>query len=235
MPVSAKARGKLARAEKKAKMALAQLPDWSRTAEELERLAVPLSPTIEQFESQFHELTRLQRSLAERVAAEDDAIRQLESLLQSLELQQAVPSEEVLARARERRDQGWQMVKSAWLDKAPAGEDYDAFVIEFAPNGTLSSAFEESFARSDAIADRLRREADRVAHKAESLAQLDRHRITRKALVDEVQSLNERQTSLDREWNALVGPLAINSQSNTPAELRAGCASAKRWSSSSQR
>ncbi len=214
-------RGKLARAEKKAKTALAQLPGWSRTAEELEQLAVPLSPTIEQFESQFQELTRQQRSLADRVAAEDDAIRQLESRLQSLELQQAVPTEEVLARARERRDQGWQVVKAAWLDKAPAGEDHDAFLIEFAPKGTLSSAYEQSVVRSDALADRLRREADRVAHKAESLAQLNQHRITRKALVDEVQALNDRQTRLDREWNALVGPLAIVAQSNTPAELRA--------------
>ena len=68
----AETRGKLTRAEKKAKTALAQLPGWSRSAEELERLAVPLSATLDQFESQLQETTQQQHSLAERMAAEDD-------------------------------------------------------------------------------------------------------------------------------------------------------------------
>ena len=121
----------------------------------------------------------------------------------------------------ERRDQGWQLVKAAWLDRAPAGEDHAAFLAEFAPKGTLASAYEQSVARSDALADRLRREADRVAHKAESLAQLNRHRTTRATLVDEGQALDDRQARIERDWNALVGPLAIETELRTPAELRA--------------
>ena len=64
-------------------------------------------------------------------------------------------------------------------------EDHAAFLAEFAPKGTLASAYEQSVERSDALADRLRREADRVAHKAESLAQLNQHRTTRTVLLDE--------------------------------------------------
>ena len=178
----AEARGKLARAEKKAATALAQLPGWSRSAEELERLAVPLNATLDQFESQLQETARQRQSLTERMAAEDESIRQLETRLQSLELQQDVPTEEVLLAARKRREHGWRLVKAAWLDSAPDGEAVAAFLVEFAPEGTLASAYEQSVQRGDAIADRLRREADRVAHKAESLAQLNRHRTTRAGL-----------------------------------------------------
>ena len=142
------------------------------------------------------------------MAAEDDSIRQLESRLQSLELQQDVPTEEMLLAARERREQGWQLVKAAWLDGRPAGEDDTAFVAEFAPKGTLPAAYEQSVDRADALVDRLRREADRVAHKAESLAQLNRHRNLRAALSDECRVLDDRQAGISRDWTALVGPLA---------------------------
>ncbi|HKI21585.1 MAG TPA: hypothetical protein VKA15_27065, partial [Isosphaeraceae bacterium] len=37
----------------------------------------------------------------------------------------------------------------------------------------------------------------------------------------EGQVLNDRQAHIDREWNALVGPLGIEDQARTPAELRA--------------
>ena len=154
-----------------------------------------MSATLDQFEAQLQEMTSQERSLAERIAAEDDSIRQIESRLQSLELEQDVPTEEVLLAARQRRDQGWQLVKAAWLDGAPAGEDQAAFLAEFAPRGTLSSAYEQSVERGDLLADRLRREADRVAHKAESLAQLNRHRITQTALIEESQGLDNRQVA----------------------------------------
>ena len=217
----ADARGKYARAEKKAATALARLPGWSRSAEELERLAVPLNATLDQFESQLQETARQRKSLTERMAAEDESIRQLETRLQTLELQQDVPTEEALLAARKRREHGWRLVKAAWLDSAPDGEAVAEFMVEFAPEGTLASAYEQSVQRGDAIADRLRREADRVAHKAESLAQLNRHRTTREGLEREDQLLNERQAHIDREWNALVGPLDLEDQARTPAELRA--------------
>jgi uncharacterized protein YhaN len=217
----AEVRGKLARADKKAATALARVPGWNRSAEELQRLAVPLNATLDQYESQFQETARHRLSLTERMAAEDESIRQLETRLQTLDLLQDVPTEEALLATRQRREHGWRLVKAAWLDSAPDGEAVAAFLVEFASERTLASAYEQSVQRGDAIADRLRREADRVAHKAESLAQLNRHRTTREGLEREGQLVDERQARIDRDWNALVSPLGIEDQSRTPAELRA--------------
>ena len=217
----AEARGKLARAEKKAATALAQLPGWSRSAEDLERLAVPLNATLDQYESQFQETTRQRQAFAERLAAEDDSIRQLETRLQSLELQQDVPTEEALLAARKRREEGWRLVKAAWLDSAPEGEDVAAFLAEFAPGGTLASAYEQSVERGDALADRLRREADRVARKAEWLAQLNQHRASRAALQQDSRRLEDLHARAQQDWNTLVGPLGLEAEARTPAELRA--------------
>ncbi len=215
------ARGKLARAEKKAATALAQLPGWSRAAEALQSLAVPLNATIDLYESRFQDITREQQALDERLAVEDDAIRELETRLQSLELQHDVPTEEALLAVRTRREQGWQLVKGAWLDEGSEGEILDTFLAEFAPRSTLAAAYEQSVQRGDELADRMRREADRVARKAEWRAQLDQHRGLHTTLEHDRRQIEDRRASLDREWTTLIGPLGIATPAQTPAELRA--------------
>jgi uncharacterized protein YhaN len=217
----AETRSALARADKKAATALAQLPGWSRSAQELEQLAPPLSATIDQFEVHLGESIQKRRLLTERLAAEDDSISQAETQLQSQELQQDVPSEELLVAARSRRDHGWRLIKAAWLENISADDDVAAFVAEFGPRGTLATSYETSVQRGDELADRLRREADRVARKAESLAQLNRHRTARVALTDELRLIDERLSRLEREWHALCVPLGITAETRTPAELRA--------------
>jgi uncharacterized protein YhaN len=215
------ARNKLKHAQKKGATALAQLAGWDRSATELEHVAIPLSASLDEFESQLQEATSQRHLVADRIAAEDESIRQLETRLQSLELEQDVPTEELLLAARQRRDEGWSLVRRAWLASEPDGEDVAAFLAEFAASGTLSLAYEQSVARSDSVADRLRREADRVAHKAETLAQLQRHRGTRTALEYDREVLEALQAELKQQWNGLIGPLAINAVLKTPAELRA--------------
>ena len=170
------ARGKLARADKKAATALAQLPGWSRSAEALQSLPVPLNATIDLYESRFQDIAREEQALGERRTADDDAIRELEARLQSLELQHDVPTEEALLAVRTRREEGWRLVKAAWLNGEAYGDVHTAFLAEFAPRGPLAVAYEQSVLRGDDLADRLRREADRVARKAEWLAQLGQHR-----------------------------------------------------------
>ena len=179
----AEARGKLARAEKKAATALAQLPGWSRSAEDLQCLAVPLDATLDQFESRFQDIdarAAVARRAAGRGRRRDPPARD----------PVAVPG----APAR-RADRGGPAGRAHAAGTGLAagqgrlarrgtrrGQTLAAFLAEFAPGGTLASAYEQSVQRGDELADRLRREADRVARKAEWLAQLDQHRDRRTAL-----------------------------------------------------
>src|SRR5262249_27630081 len=130
-------------------------------------------------------------------------------------------TEEALRTIRQRRDEGWRLVKADWLDQAPRGKDLAAFLAEFAPEGSLAAAYEHTVQRGDALADRLHREADRVARKAEWLAQLDHHRTARAALERELRLLDDRRAALDRDWNTLVAPLGVAADSLSPPELRA--------------
>jgi len=135
----AEARAKLARAEKKASLALSQLPGWNRSPEDLQRLSVPLGATLDQFEARFQATMQERQNLGERLAEEESRIRQTESMLQALELQQDVPTEEALERARERRNEGWWLVKADWLEKKVVQERLAAFLAEFAPADNLAT------------------------------------------------------------------------------------------------
>jgi uncharacterized protein YhaN len=215
----AEARADLARAERKASLALSRLPGWRGLAENLQHLAVPLDATLGQFESAFQEAERDRRTLDDRRTAEDESIRQLEAQVQALELQHNVPTEDDLHDARCRREEGWHLVRAAWLDGAAEDGLSVAFLAEFAPGRTLAEAYEQSVQRADGLADRLRREADRVGRKSEWLAQLDRHRAACEDLDRDRRQLDECQARLDAEWDALIGPLEVRAR--TPTELRA--------------
>lgn len=209
------------RSDQQARQALDRLPGWSRGLEDLEQQAVPVDPTIDRFEAELLAVDQELRRVDDQRSLEDDAIRQLEAQLRALDIQQDVPTEDDLKTARRRRDEGWRLLRPA--ASGGTGQDKDSdpapFVNEFAPGRTLADAFEQSLIRADAIADRLRREAERVARKAEWLAQLEGHRNTREGL-----ARGRRETELLRDrrregWAMLVAPLGVPMES--PPELRA--------------
>jgi uncharacterized protein YhaN len=214
-------RDQLLRAQSDGAAALARYNGWHGTAEELRRLAVPLGVTLDQFESRFVELSRHRQALGERLSQEKESIRERESSLHSLALEQDLPSEEAVLAARRRRDDGWRLVRAAWEGGTKGSEELAAFLAEFAPSGTLAEAYAQSVKHADALADRLRREADRVARKAELDGTLKRHRANCAELEHDFKLLDDRQIALDDEWKTTVASVGINTRPWTPPELRA--------------
>ncbi|HEV3164386.1 MAG TPA: AAA family ATPase [Isosphaeraceae bacterium] len=166
----AEAEAELARLDRQADQELAKLPGWSGSREALQRLSAPLAATIASAEAELKSLhDRRQRIQIERERTEAK-VRELEARLRALDLAENVPTVDDLARGRARRGEGWRLVRQAWLEGA-SGEAEPGFVGEFAPGRSLADAFEQSLAQTDDLADRLRREATRVAQKAEYLAE----------------------------------------------------------------
>ncbi|MDA3791966.1 MAG: hypothetical protein PF503_26145, partial [Desulfobacula sp.] len=78
-----------------------------------------------------------------------------------------VPSEEELSLTREKREQVWRLVRREWLEH----EDVTKESWSYDPELSLPDAYEGYVQNADALADRLRREADRVANTASFRAQ----------------------------------------------------------------
>ncbi|HXT60396.1 MAG TPA: AAA family ATPase [Pirellulales bacterium] len=160
------AAAELAGLKEQAAAALARLGLWQGELEELNSLAAPTTETIDRFETELTtaagRLATIEQHFAKAVAgraAVDERIEQLR-------LAGAVPSEAELSEARQRRDQGWRLVRQRWLAGKPDEAAEAEFIASTAGGGELAAAYERSVQHADELADRLRREADRVAERA---------------------------------------------------------------------
>ncbi len=200
------------------KARLARLTPAVASLEVLERLAIPSAETCDRFDDDYRKLAARCEALRQRRREADDALAAQQAALRQLELEQAVPSEDDLERARQVREEGWQLVLRAWRGEA-AEEDVGDYLARTAPAGELAAAYEASVERADELADRLRREARRVAEKAKLQADCDRERRRLEAVGAEMEAVETERAELDRQWRGSWAECGI--EPLTPGEMRA--------------
>jgi uncharacterized protein YhaN len=188
----------LAAEEEQARVDLLRLPLWERSLEALEAAPVPASDTIDRFEAAFAGLAARRDGIDESLRKAREKAADLEQRIARLESAGDVPTEEDLDRARRRREAGWKLVREAWLD----GQRNDEGTKAFDPEAPLPEAFEKSVREADAAADRLRREADRVAQKNTWLADLKAVRDEIAAHSEERNKILREESDLNEQWRA---------------------------------
>lgn len=206
--------------EKAFGVALRRLPGWAGSPDELEDLPVPLPETVERFEGQFQAAESRRRELESDRLREEKAIAELEARLQAESRQRDLPSEDDLSRSRQARENGWRLIRRAWLEDQDDPDAAAAFVAEQAPGRTLAEAYEQGVARSDVLADRLRREANDVARRAERLALVEGHRGQLARVRREEVEAQDVRDRLTRDWEAVTSPLGPGLVGYGPSELR---------------
>jgi DNA repair exonuclease SbcCD ATPase subunit len=175
------------RDEEQAEINRRALPLWSGSLDDLERLPVPAEDVIERREAEHAEcdaaLKRI-RARIEELQAQDAALAQK---IAQLEMEQAVPSEAELETSRTQRDQEWTQLRRLFTtepephpevqlppqDAAASNEARPSPGASLRAPGVLplADSFEQNLRRSDDVADRLRREAHRVAQRAQHAAE----------------------------------------------------------------
>ncbi|MFM8222159.1 MAG: AAA family ATPase, partial [Planctomycetaceae bacterium] len=163
------ARRHLDEAGQRLKPELARLLPWRGDPGELAELPLPQLETIDRFQSEQQEHDR-------RLAALDKDERDLEVDAESarreaeeLEASGTVPTEGEVEQARAHRDHGWELVRIEWQPR-PGERNTPAELAAFCQPGTLAEAYEQAVRHADELADRLRREADRVIKQGRLLA-----------------------------------------------------------------
>jgi hypothetical protein len=200
-------------------VALGKQTLWSGSVEKLERLPVPSMETIGLFEDQTAKSELKYVNLKEDFEKIERTLADVERQIDELRLQQEVPSEQDLQKARERRGRGWQLILHTLESKSVLDEEIDDYIKGGGISKTLSEAFENSVHKADEVADRLRREADRVAAKAKLLADQTSHKTQRDHLKKEIDTAEKAKEKLVREWVQLWQPAEIMPRS--PKEMRA--------------
>jgi len=199
------AKSRLLRHEESGARELAALGLWSGSLSELSGAPLPVAETVRRFAEEYQAQAERQR-LAERDLAEVEAERgRIEEALRALALAGAVPSERELNTARETRDRGWQLLRRQWLD----GQDVAVEAHAYAEGRALPAAYEGAVGSADEIADRLRREAQRVHEQAAAQARLETCRRRAEAGGTELGRLAEARRDLEQSWQAAWSPCGI--------------------------
>jgi len=217
-------RNRLAVAENEAARALAQLPLWTGPLETLETACVHTVETIDRFEAGFarigteHEQLRTERRST--VAEQAEADGALEHLRQ---IAGTVPTEGDLVQARALRDQLWRLIRRAWESNSlPTSDDVGSLLeprqAPIISPGSLADAFERLESQADLHADRLRREASRVAQHAASLTSLLKARQRLEFLEIQEKELLQRAEETHSRWATAWASLGLDSLS--PREMR---------------
>lgn len=203
-----------------ARVELARLAQFDGTLDELEQLPIPSAETIDRFENLLTDADATLDRASERIEAIAKTVDELAVELDTLRREVDVPTESDLDAARARRDAGW-----SWVERTLQGAAVEqlaetrAFIAEFAADGSLRTAFRASLEKADLLADRLRREADRVAVHARLTADLQQARARREDAELQWQRAKETRDGIQRDWCAQWRPSGITPL--TPREMRA--------------
>ncbi|WP_435020172.1 AAA family ATPase [Tundrisphaera sp. TA3] len=199
----ATARADLAVAEAQAEIDLKGLAPWSGTLDDLVGMPLPATAHLDQFEARFDRADEaIARVEADR-AREAEALRTLEreAAAEDARAETAPPSESELVARRAARGEAWLRIRRAWAEGEPAGSG---------PSIDLAAGFEATILAADDHADRLRREADRVAERS----QRDLRRIGLSIRIDELAAeaarLRDDRAAIAREWAALWAPAGVD-------------------------
>lgn len=185
---------------------------------DVRRLAAPPIETVRVFEDRWDSLDRRLASLTEEVRKSEVDLAETERRLDESRLIQEVPAEADLATARETRDRGWRLVRRKLQGETLEAVEIDDFSASYPGAGSLPDAFEASLRRADETADRLRREAERVAVKARLLSDRTAFQARLVKLGDEIAAARSDKEATRAEWLGIWQPLSIAPR--TPREMR---------------
>lgn len=125
----------------------------------LQELRVPSAAAISIFERKAQDLANDARTAKNEHQRLAKTTRELGARIDVLRSKKAVPTEEDLAEARSRRDSAFKLLRNQW----ETGADVAAEASELVGPGKLIDLYPDTVTTADEVADRLRKEADRVA------------------------------------------------------------------------
>jgi uncharacterized protein YhaN len=183
------------------KIDIAKLGFADNSIEELERLPAPSIETIQLFENRFDSVDRQTNEIKAEIKKARSALSEVERQIEAHRLEQEVPTEMDLQKARDIRNHGWQLI-SCKLKDEPISEKELQDYLKTTPGSTnIAETFEANLQQADAIADRLRREADRVVAKARLMVDQTGGREQLQQLEKDLKAIEKERHAATHEWS----------------------------------
>jgi len=207
-------RSELATSTERCAADFSRLSLWNGSLEDIPGLPVPTRESINRFEDVYAEFNKCAQRFREKQEETVEALRDASRRLDEMQRAGAVPTEKELIELRTDREQAWQLLRRQWID----GEDVNTEASAIDAERVLPDAFEYRMIGADELADRLRREAERVHSQASLLAELENENQRSGEIAQQLGECTIEKSQIDTDWEALWEPSEI--QPLTPREMR---------------
>ena len=195
-------------AETQAAIDLKTLGLWQGSLDALEQAPIPNLESIARFRRERENAQQRIETLQQQGKSAVEEEQQVRSEIETLRRETEVPTEQALEAARGLRDAGWRLVREHWENALPPTAVEDEPTRRFLEDAgsreeDLADAFESTLEHTDTIADRLRRESERVATLAQLETAQERAAERCAQLEKDVQDAQAAQNQIEAEWLAL--------------------------------
>ncbi|MFP4572865.1 MAG: AAA family ATPase [Desulfobacterales bacterium] len=180
-----------------------------KTALDLEKLPVPEIETIQKFEDRFEQAAKQVKEITGELKKTADQIRETEAKIQADQMVHGLPSEQDLKDARALRDRYWHSIRRKLTGAPPNPDAPDPYRNGGQNPENIEDAFEQHVKTSDEIADRLRREADRVAEHARLRADLEAAIQKKQDLAAQQEKAEKEREKQSNQWRRLWAEAAV--------------------------
>ncbi|MFT4573019.1 MAG: hypothetical protein ACI85E_000213 [Marinomonas primoryensis] len=191
---------------------------WSGGLKEAQGLPLPGQTSIDRFEQEYSALTTRIDRLTDRQTEYTNIELNTQKQLDEIERSGAVPTEENLLEVRAKRGRIWSLLRRQWLNGETVDAELDVEIDEQDQDNPLHEVFETRVSDADELADRLRREAERVQKQASLLATVADAEKNIEQVSFDLNVCNDEQNKIDTEWHSLWQASLIKPL--TPREMR---------------
>ncbi|MBW7990821.1 MAG: AAA family ATPase [Planctomycetes bacterium] len=188
----------IAAGKKSCQAELKRLGLWSGDLEQLLELALPLLETVRRFETDYGELSKERQQLKKDRHKAEAEMKAAKTDNKEVAYGGEVPAEQDLEQSRKKRQDGWQLLRRKWID----GEDISKEAEEYEPGQAVHDVYEKDVEQADSIADRLRREAGRVAKAASLRAMIESLEETIQEIIQQEEEAATREEDIAAKWQA---------------------------------
>jgi len=164
---------------------LKRLGLWSGDLYQMPELILPLLESVRRFDVNFSAIEKERQQLKKDRQKTEAELKTATTESKEVTYGGEVPTEQELETSRKKRQAGWQLLLRQWID----GEDVSKEAEEYDPSRAVHDAYEKRVEQADLIADRLRREAERVAKAASLRAKFE-------SLEDTIREINQQEVEV---------------------------------------
>lgn len=193
---------------------LTRLGRFSGTVEDLLKVIMPESETLDIFEKQIDELSEMIKDYKRIQQEIEEEKNQADQDLKALLKNSNVPTVVQLEEARTIRNTGWNLIKCKYIEK----KNVEKKIAEYACESELPTFYEQKVDATDHLSDQLRIAADQVVKRADLEARIESIHSRLEDITEKTRKANGAYNVLQEKWNAIWEQNGITP--GTPREMK---------------